>query len=91
MSVLCTAILGVRGIVKMAVAVLSFPLSIIIEAINGLLHQPWMMSVDQSVDCFTGEIEILGENLPQCHSVHNKCHMTWRGLQPWTPWWEASD
>jgi hypothetical protein len=30
-----------------------------------------MMSVEQSVEC-----ELAGENLPQCHFVHHKFHMT---------------
>jgi hypothetical protein len=34
-----------------------------------------------------GETEALGENLPQCHSVHQKSHLTRPGL----PRWEASD
>jgi hypothetical protein len=42
-----------------------------------------MMSVEQSVEWkLAGETEVLGENLPQCLSVHHKPYLTWPGLEP---------
>jgi hypothetical protein len=51
-----------------------------------------MMSVEQSMEWeVAGEAEVLGENLSQCHFVHQKSDVTWPGLEPGPPRWEASD
>jgi hypothetical protein len=50
------------------------------------------MSVEQSVKWkLAGETEVLGENLPQHHFVRHKSHMTWPGMEPGPPRWEADD
>jgi hypothetical protein len=42
-----------------------------------------MMIVEQFVEWrLAGETEVLGENLPQRHFVHQKSHMTRPGLEP---------
>jgi hypothetical protein len=51
-----------------------------------------MMNVKQSVEWeWTGETEVLGENLSQWHFIHHKFHMTWPGLELKSPMWEAGD
>jgi hypothetical protein len=48
-----------------------------------------MMSVEQSAECLAGEIEVLGESLPQCCFVHHKSNTT--DLEPGPPRQETGD
>jgi hypothetical protein len=42
-----------------------------------------MISVEQAVEWeLVGETELLEGNLPQCHFVHHKSHMTGPGIEP---------
>jgi hypothetical protein len=50
------------------------------------------MNMEQLMEWeLAGEPEVLGENLPQGHFVHQKPNMTWPGIEPGSPWWEAGD
>jgi hypothetical protein len=49
----------------------------------GLLYLPRViMRMENLVEWFAGETEVLGKNVPQCHFVHHKSRMTWPGANP---------
>jgi hypothetical protein len=52
----------------------------------GLLCQARMIMMEKLVEWLAGEIEVLGENLPQCRFVHHKSH-TLPGREPGPPRW----
>jgi hypothetical protein len=59
---------------------------------NGLLYLPRVIMMENLVQWrLVGETEVLGENLPQRHFVHQKSHLTRPGLEPGPPRWEAND
>jgi hypothetical protein len=48
------------------------------------------MNMEQLVEWeLAGETEVLGENLSQCHFLHQKFHITWPGIEPGPPWWDS--
>jgi hypothetical protein len=50
------------------------------------------MSPEQMVELDLAlETEALGENLPQCHFVHHKSHLTRPGIEPGPRRWGAGD
>jgi hypothetical protein len=49
-----------------------------------------MMSMEQSVQWLAVEIEIFGENLPQCRYVHHKSHMSSPELEPGRRGWKQA-
>jgi hypothetical protein len=63
------------------------------RSLIGLLYLPRViMMMEILVEWrLAGETEILGENLPQRHSVRHKSHLTRPGIEPGSPRWEASD
>jgi hypothetical protein len=60
-------------------------------ATNGLLCQPLViMMLEKLVELSAGEIEVPGDNLSRCRSVHHKPQML-PGRELGSRRWEASD
>jgi hypothetical protein len=54
----------------------------------GLLYLPRVIvRMENLVESMAGESEVLGENLPQRHFVHQKSHLTRPGIEPGPPRW----
>jgi hypothetical protein len=51
-----------------------------------------VMNMEQMVEReLAGETEVLGENLPHYHFLHNKSRVTWPGIEMEPQRWEAGD
>jgi hypothetical protein len=51
-----------------------------------------LMNIEQLVACeLAGKTEVLRKNLPQCHFIHHKSHMTLPDIKPTSPQWEGSE
>jgi hypothetical protein len=60
--------------------------------LTGLLYlHRVIVRMEKLVEWMAGETEVLGENLPQCHFVHHKSHLTRPGIEPGPPRWDVSD
>jgi hypothetical protein len=60
--------------------------------LTGLLYLPRVIvRMENLVEWMAVETEVLGGNLPRCHFVHHRSHLTRPGIEPGPPRWEASD
>jgi hypothetical protein len=52
----------------------------------------WWMNMEHMMEWeLAQEIKGLRESLPQCHFVYHESPMTWLGIEPGPPLWEAED
>jgi hypothetical protein len=68
--------------------------STITDATTGLMYKPWMMDNDEC-GAVSGMFDRWHRGTwrkpAQCRFAHHKSHMTFPGLEPGLPQWEAGD